>query len=152
MICNILKEKEKWLELKSDSYEALIKRQVKVKFLQIEEALSFWVEKTIENNITINGELLAQKANDFVILLNKIDFKESEGWVVDFKKRHKLECYLKYGELVSTPIETLDDMHKNLQNILADYSSNDIFNADETGLYWKMKSNHILSNGPGKYI
>jgi hypothetical protein len=41
-------------------------------------------------------------------------------------------------------------MHKELQNILAEYSSNDIFNIDETGLYWKMKPNRTLSTGSGK--
>ena len=95
---------------------------------------------------------MAQKANDFAILLNEPDFKGSEGWVVGFKKRHKLECYLKYGESASASIEALDDMHKNLQNIFADYSPNDIFNADEIGLYWKMEPNCTLSTRPGKYI
>ncbi|CAG8737068.1 16970_t:CDS:2 [Funneliformis caledonium] len=131
MICDILKEKKKWLELKSESYEALLKRQVKV-------------EKAIENNITINGELLAQKAHDFVILLNEPDFKESEGWVVGFKKHHKLKCYLKYEESANASLEALDDMRKNLQSILADYLLDNIFNTDETRLYWKIKPNHTL--------
>ncbi|CAI2172929.1 15293_t:CDS:1, partial [Funneliformis geosporum] len=46
MLCDILKENEKWLAIKSESYEALIKRQIKLNFSQIEEALSFWIEKT----------------------------------------------------------------------------------------------------------
>ena len=58
MICDILKENEKWLALKLESYEALLKRQTKLNFPQIEDALSFWVEKAIDNNITISGELL----------------------------------------------------------------------------------------------
>ena len=150
MISDILKESERWLALKPESYEASLKRQVKVNFPQIEEALSFWVEKAIENNITISGELLAQKARDFAILLNVQDFKGSEGWVVGFKRRHKIECYLKHGEAASAPLEALDDMRKNLQNILMNYSPDDIFNADETGLYWKMEPNRTLSTGPGK--
>ncbi|CAG8677031.1 9004_t:CDS:2, partial [Funneliformis caledonium] len=75
MICDILKEKKKWLELKSESYEALLKRQI------------------------------------------------------------KLECYLKYKESANAPLETLNDMRKNLQSILTDYSLDDIFNTDKIGLY-----------------
>ena len=45
IICDILKESEKWLVLKLKSYEASLKRQIKLNFPQIEEALSFWVEK-----------------------------------------------------------------------------------------------------------
>ena len=79
MICDILKDSKKWLALKLESYEASLKRQVKPNFSQIEEALGFWVEKAIDNNITINGELLAQKAHDFATLLGVQDFKGSDG-------------------------------------------------------------------------
>jgi hypothetical protein len=67
------------LALELESYEASLKRQVKSSFPQIEDALGFWVEKAIENNITINGELLAQKAHDFATLLDVQDFKGSDG-------------------------------------------------------------------------
>ena len=150
MICDILKESEKWLAIKSESYEASVKRQIKLNFPQIEEALSFWVEKAVDNNITISGELLLQKARNFATLLDVQDFKGSNGWLTGFKKCHNIECYLRHGEAASAPLEDLDDMRKNLQNILKDYSSNDIFNVDETGLYWKMEPNRTLSTGPGK--
>ena len=150
MICDILKESEKWLALKLDSYEASLKRQIKPSFSQIDEALGFWVEKAIDNNITISGELLAQKARDFATLLDVQNFKGSDGWVAGFKKRHNLECYVKHGEAASAPLEDLDNMRRDLQNILKEYSPNDIFNVDETGLYWKMEPNCTLSTGPGK--
>ncbi|GBB86480.1 hypothetical protein RclHR1_12900007 [Rhizophagus clarus] len=117
MISDILKKSEKWLALKLDSYEASLKKQVKPSFPQVDEALGFWVEKAINNNITISGELLAQKACDFATLLDVQDFKGSDGWVAE---------------------EDLNEMRKDLQNILKEYSPDDIFNIDETGLYWKM--------------
>ncbi len=42
---------------------------------------------------------------------------------------------MRYGEVASALLENLDDMRKNFQNILIDYSPNDIFNVDETELY-----------------
>ena len=69
-----------------------------------------------------------------------------------FKKCHNIECYLRHGEVASISLEDLDDMRKNIQNILKDYSPNDIFNVDETGLYWKMEPNRTLSTGPGKKL
>ena len=152
IIYDILKESEKWLALKLESYEASLKRQTKLNFPQIEDALSFWVEKAIDNNITISGELLVQKAHNFATLLDVQDFKESNGWMADFKKHHNIECYLKHKETANTFLEDLDDMHKNIQNILKDYSPNDIFNVNETGLYWKMEPNRTLSTGPGKKL
>jgi len=46
------------LALKLKSYEASLKRQIKLNFSQIKEALSFGIEKAIDNNITISDELL----------------------------------------------------------------------------------------------
>ena len=67
-----------------------------------------------------------------------------------FKKCHNIKCYLRHRKAASAPLEDLNDMRKNLQNILKDYSPNDIFNMDETGLYWKMEPNRTLLTGPGK--
>ena len=37
-------------------------------------------------------------------------------------------------------------MRENLQQTLKDYSPEDIFNCDETGLFWKMKPSRTISN------
>ena len=139
------------MALKLDSYEASLKKQVKPNFPQVDEALGFWIEKAIDNNITISGKLLAQKACDFATLLDIQDFKGSNGWVAGFKKCYNLESYVKHEEAASAPSEeNLNEMRKDLQNILKEYSPDDIFNIDETGLYWKMEPNRTLSTGPGK--
>ena len=57
-------------------------------------------------------------------------------WVVDnFKKRHNLKQYNIYGEAASAPLEDLDTIRENLRQTLKDYSPEDIFNCDETGLF-----------------
>ena len=38
-------------------------------------------------------------------------------------------------------------MRENLRQTLKDYSPEDIFNCDETGLFWKMKPSRTISNG-----
>jgi hypothetical protein len=39
-------------------------------------------------------------------------------------------------------------MREKLRQTLRDYDSKDIFNCDKTGLFWKMKPNHTISNSP----
>ena len=39
-------------------------------------------------------------------------------------------------------------MREKLYQMLRDYDPDDIFNCDETDLFWKIKSNHTISNGP----
>ncbi|CAG8499063.1 5818_t:CDS:2 [Funneliformis mosseae] len=55
----------------------------------------------------------------------------------ELAKEYDLEYYLKHKESASASLEALDDICKNLQSILVGYSPDDIFNTNETGLYWK---------------
>ncbi|CAB4444118.1 unnamed protein product [Rhizophagus irregularis] len=75
--------------------------------------------------------------------------KDLMDGVAGFKKCHNLESYVKHGEAANAPSEEdLNEMRKDLQNILKEYSPDDIFNIDETGLYWKMEPNRTSSTGP----
>jgi len=51
-----------------------------------------------------------------------------------------------HGEAASAPIQDLSSMRENLHQTLRDYDPKDIFNCDETGLFWKMKPSRTLSN------
>ena len=41
------------------------------------------------------------------------------------------------GESQSAPIEQIPQMREELKKVLMKYNEEDIFNCDETGLYWK---------------
>ena len=42
-----------------------------------------------------------------------------------------------HGEAASAPLQDLDAMREDLRQTLRNYNPEDIFNCDETGLYWK---------------
>ncbi len=46
-----------------------------------------------------------------------------------------------YGKTMNVPLENLSIMQEDLCQTLKDYNPKDIFNYDETGLFWKMKLN-----------
>jgi hypothetical protein len=81
-------------------------------------------------------------------LCNEEKFKASNGWLDNFKKRHNLKQYNIHGEVSSAPIQDLDSIREKLRQTLRDYDPKDIFNCDETGLFWKIKLRHTISNGP----
>jgi len=148
MISDILKEKERWLSIDLNSVQASLKREKKVAFPIIEEALTVWVDNAIRNGIIITDSILSAKALSFAFLLNEDKFKGSNGWVDNFKKRHNLKQYNRHGEAASAPIQDLETMRENLRQTLKDYDPENIFNCDETGLFWKMKPSRTISNGP----
>lgn len=148
MISDILKTKDRWLAIDPNSYQAGLRREKKLPFIAIEEALALWVEHALEAGLNLSDDILLTKALEFAFLCNEEKFKGSDGWITNFKKRHNLRQYNMHGEAASAPLQDLDAMRENLQQKLKNYSPEDIFNCDETGLFWKMRPNRTISNGP----
>ena len=78
-ISDTLKKSQKWLEIDLQAPEAKGKRQVKVIFPEIEEALTLWVLKALKSNINISNQVLHEKAMMFVSLYKIKNFKGSNG-------------------------------------------------------------------------
>ncbi|GES77977.1 CENP-B homolog protein 2-like [Rhizophagus clarus] len=52
------------------------------------------------------------------------------------------------GEAASAPLKKLDEFREELQDLIRGYSLDDVFNCDETGLYWKIEPKRTISNKP----
>ncbi len=135
MICDTLKAKERWLAVDLNSHQAGLKREKKVSFPLIEEALTIWIENTLQTGLVLTDDILSTKVLEFTFLLKEDKFKGSNRWVNSFKKRHNLKQYNIYGEAISASFENLSTMQEDLCQTLKDYNPEDIFNCDETGLF-----------------
>ena len=135
MVSDILKEKDRWLSVDTNSYQANLKCNKKTPFPLVEEALVIWVDNTLKANLIITDGILSTKALSFAFLLKEDKFKGSSGWVDNFKKQHNLKQYIIHREAASAPLKDLETMKENLWQILKEYSLKDIFNCDETGLF-----------------
>lgn len=107
------------------------------------------MEGALACNLDITGAVLKKKALDFATLLSINGFKASDGWVAKFKKRHNLREYTKHGEASSTPSdEAIKQERLRVSQIISEYALEDVWNADETGLFWKMDPARTLATGP----
>ncbi len=77
MISDTLKAKNHWLAIDTESYQTGLKREKKVSFPKIEEALTIWVETTFQAGLIITDNILLTKALDFAFLLKEDKFKYS---------------------------------------------------------------------------
>lgn len=145
---DILKEKEKWLAIDDDSHDANKKKRRSLLYDDVDQALAIWMEQALSANLDLSGDILKEKAMTFAELLNKTDFKASEGWLSGFKERHNVKEYVKHGEAGSAPISELPTYREQIKSITSQYQLSDIFNADETGLFWKLEPSRVLSTGP----
>lgn len=73
-------------------------------------------------------------------------FKASDGWLDNFKKRHSIKFRSEQGEAAAVDLKVVEDWQKKaLRDALENYSPEDVFNADETGLFWKLMPNKTLA-------
>ena len=105
----------------------------------VEKALFTWFNDNVKKDasIAINKDDIVEKAKDFADMLKVDTFNPSNGWFSRFKKRHNLAHKRLCGEGTSADLSQLDQWDEKLQNILQNYKPKDIFNADETALFFK---------------
>jgi hypothetical protein len=102
----------------------------------MEKVLIEWFEEMCSSNLPINGTLIKEKAIRVAERLKLENFKASNRWLGRFKRRHGLTYKNLCGESASVDKDTVDYWKtESLLRNLEDYKPNDIFNADETGIY-----------------
>ncbi|CAI2197985.1 16032_t:CDS:1, partial [Funneliformis geosporum] len=62
LVNDILKKKDRWLSVDTNSYQANLKRKKKTLFSLIEEALVIWVDNTFKASLIITDNILSTKA------------------------------------------------------------------------------------------
>ena len=129
-----------------ETNEASVRRKV-VKFPLLEQALSHWVEQLTAATIEFNERLIKEKGKEFAMLLgmqeNEMQF--SNGWIEKFKKRNQLRAYKLRGEAGSVSTKHLPEERRKLKEIISQFDPADVYNADETGLFFRMAPNQTLA-------
>ncbi|KAK3085826.1 hypothetical protein FSP39_009246 [Pinctada imbricata] len=124
------------------------KKNRAAKFPEVEDALLKWFANARTHNVTVSGEMMREKARDFALKLGVPDseFDCSVGWLERFKARHAIVFKRVCGESndVATDSVALSDWKSKLATILKDYSASDVFNADETGIFYKLMPDKTL--------
>lgn len=116
-----------------------------------EKALILWIQELTQRRIPIDGELIKEKALRFYNQLKVSEpscssshigrpkFSASNGWLCGFLQRHALHNLKIKGETASAHETAATNFSKVLAKIIEDggYCPDQVFNADETGLFWK---------------
>lgn len=110
----------------------------------IEAALLAWFKQQRSNNIPINGPILQNKATAFAHMMGK-DVTISMAWVQRFRKRHNIVFRKICGESQAIPKHMTDTWIENVfPEVIKGYKEDEIFNADETGLFFKLTPDRTM--------
>lgn len=105
----------------------------------IEEMLGRWTEEALGAGLILTGDELRAKWEDFA-RLKGIPSNEwlslSSGWLTRFKNRHDLHFFKKHGEAGSVDEATVQEEIKRVRVITDQFKPCDIYNMDETGLFY----------------
>ena len=77
---------------------------------------------------------------------NEKELQFSHEWVQNFKKRYNIKGYICHGEDASANVS--EEVFKKIEDIItlvSQYRSCDVFNMDETSLFYRLEPNHTLA-------
>lgn len=99
----------------------------------------------ISQNVRVSSEMLQIKSVEFAKKLGYEKFCGSLSWVYRFRQRHNIVFGKVVGEAASAPTHVANDWIKNVWPTIRDgYADDDVFNADETGLFFKATPDKCL--------
>lgn len=138
-LCQTLKKED---ELRTDIAEGSSqdhrKRRRCGKDKETEDGLKRWFDSIQARNTPVNGPILCQKAEQIAAQLGRSDFKATDGWFNRWTKRNGLVFVKQQGEAGSADLQAADRWkEEEMPEILASYPADCVYNADETGIYFK---------------
>ncbi|KAJ5111402.1 mariner-Tc1 transposon family protein [Penicillium argentinense] len=153
-VSEILSSRYKCLDNHLSLHQTNSKR-IRIEFWpDLEKALFQWVQQA-EGQIIISQEVIREKARFFWAKIPSYQGKDmpsfSNGWLAGFQSRRSIRAYKQHGEEGSVP-ETASQAMRPIQQLLSTFQPNDIYNCDETSLFWKQVPDRSLSTRsiPGK--
>jgi hypothetical protein len=138
-----VKEESKWCaEYQSHvGSAAKVKRMRQTQHPEVSEMLDLWAEQAMARDVMLTGEVLRQKWTQFADLVGVPEDERlnlSDGWLARFKMRNGMREYKRHGEAASADPVAVEEEKDRIRNILKKhgYAAKDIFNMDETGLFY----------------
>lgn len=146
-LSTILKNKAALLEKASDyDGHSQRKRLTTCIYADVDEATIKWVNSARGRNIPLSGTIIREKAKEFAEALGHEDFSCSVGWLDKFKKRHNIVQKSICGESAAVDLQVRDIWQQNVfPDLIRNYDKDNIFNADETGVFFKCLPNKTLA-------
>ena len=152
---DILKSEEKLKSFKLAKTEMGISKSTKTvksmktgMFAKLDDALYIWFRQQREKGVPITGPILLEKASEFHSLLypeTPERFTASTGFQWRFCQRYGIKSLSIAGEKLSADLISADEFVNSFAGLTEGYSADQIFNCDETGLYYKMLPGKTLA-------
>ena len=92
----------------------------------------------------MTGPMLQEEALKIGKIWGEKDFKASNGWLSNFKKRHNIAQFVVRGESAEVR-EVVAAWYDRLQSLFGSYKATQIWNADETACFYRALPDKTLA-------
>ena len=147
-ISNIVNKKRS-ADAEISKKNASLKRRRSLKCPELEHVLVEWILRCQNDRVCLSWQLVQKQARRFADKMNipesqKISF--SDGWIGKFLTRNGLKGVKLQGESGSADVEAIKEAMPDLLETIARYSPCDVFNMDETGLFYCMAPDRTIAS------
>ena len=107
-----------------------------------------WVLQVIGTGVPLSDDIVVKKATYFreQVGISELELKCSKGWWNKVKLRRNLQLYRIYGEIGSVDLSHFSGEIEILKKKLQNYCKRDIYNFDETALFYRLLPNKTLAS------
>jgi hypothetical protein len=147
-ISNILNNKRRIPESLDDQNRGLKRKRI-VKSTELDNVLAEWILQRQGNGVIMTWSLIQAKARVFADQLNLSESQRptfSDGWLEKFLERHGLRTVKMSGESGSADVAAIEAALPDLQAIIQSYAPRDVFNMDETGLFYCLAPDRTIAS------
>ena len=116
------------------------KTMKKPKLEELDEVVWTWFKARRAEGKPMSGQFIIEKAKKFCEEMEiETDVKFSDGWLRNFKHRHGIRAIDVAGEKQSADEEAAAAYSELFSQLIREHklTPDQVFNADETGLYWR---------------
>ncbi|XP_042899743.2 tigger transposable element-derived protein 4-like [Parasteatoda tepidariorum] len=143
-VSTLLKNKGKLMDAYVQS-KTDCKRLKKCSKEDLDEALLKWMKVQRSADLPVSGPILKVQAEKFAEQFGYSEFVCSNGWIDRFKVRHGITFGKICGEAKSANMADIAKwLSEKWPGIREGYAADDIYNADETGIFYNVTPQYIL--------
>ena len=124
-------------------------RDRKAKFPEFEDCLFIFLQQLLDKKISVSDEIMINKAKEFGQYYPEMladGFSYSNGWFQGFKDRYGVRQYVKHGDSGGVDLEEVARGREAMKKVTSHYAIKDIYNMDETGLFYRLQPNKTLAD------
>ncbi|GFS88944.1 jerky protein homolog-like [Nephila pilipes] len=151
-ISTIIKQKEAIKKLQPSKGVTIISKLRTNIHDEMEQLLLLWIKEKQLAGDSVSEAIICEKAGAIFQDLKRDvtetegessqggeGFKASRGWFDNFKKRSGIHSVICHGEASSGDIKAAENFIKVFEKLISEegYLPQQVFNCDETGLFWK---------------